>query len=39
MSKAGISPEQTSQMVAALGKAVNAGAGQSVADAFLAAVR
>jgi len=39
LSKAGISPEMTSQLVPALGKAISAGGGQSVADAFLAAVR
>jgi hypothetical protein len=39
LSKAGISPEMVSQLVPALGKAVAAGGGQSVADAFLAALR
>lgn len=39
LSKAGISPEMASQMVPALGKAVGAGGGQSLADAFLAALR
>jgi hypothetical protein len=38
LSKAGISPEMVSQLVPALGKAVTAGGGQSVADAFLAAL-
>ena len=39
LSKAGISPEMVSQLVPALGKAVGAGGGQAVADAFLAALR
>jgi Protein of unknown function VcgC/VcgE (DUF2780) len=39
LSKAGISSNTVSQLVPALGKAVSSGGGQSLADAFLAAVR
>ena len=39
LSKAGINSNMVSQLVPALGKAVSAGGGQSLADAFLAAVK
>jgi hypothetical protein len=39
LSKAGISSDTTSQLVSALGQAVSGAGGQSLGDAFLAAVR
>jgi hypothetical protein len=39
LSKAGINSSMVSQLVPALGKAVSAGGGQGLADAFLAAVK
>jgi hypothetical protein len=39
LSKAGINSSTVSQLVPALGKAVSAGGGQGLADAFLAAVK
>ena len=39
LSKAGINSSMISQLVPALGKAVSAGGGQGLADAFLAAVK